>query len=182
MEIKDLLKIVYHYYPSDIDFWNSKNNSCLETDEFKKICLMASIDIRWLNLKKRLTNKELNFLDFSTFTYTQHSFFGSLINYVAYTQLILRISAIAPVYTLYFLNYDTNWEKIGIRLNTISVEEADAKSILLKSVKENFKDYMEFDKEGFFTTVETLGKINILRPRKPYLDECIFGTYISIHD
>lgn len=181
MQVKELINIVKEYYPDDLDFWEFESVDHLERQSLKKVCDSAIGDIRWIDFKEKLLY-QYNFIEFSLLFQAEPGFIGSIIvNQKNLCQLIVKISVIAPVYTLYFFYDHSDHRRKTFRFNASNKEEGDAMNLVFKTLKSEFSNYTEFAKEGFFTTVENLGNLRLRHPRKPYLDECIFGTYMSIH-
>lgn len=183
MNKKKLLNIIQEYYPNDLNFWEFNDYSDYKLEKIKNKCNQAlNGDKRWSDIKNNINKKFQNFLDFSLLFQYKPSFIGSLnIANNDGCHLIIKISVIAPVYAVYFMNDNSDWNKIILRFNPINDLEMEMKDFVIKEIKEKFKGYSEFTEDYFFTPVVNLKKLNILKPRQPYLDECIFGTYMSIY-
>lgn len=180
MELPELLKIVDEYYPSGIDFWDDIFEVHPKVQRLRKKAYAAQDDPRWQGL--------LRSLDFVFRAYDNSLAFQGLPGFTAVLQpeekwdvsLYLKISIIAPAYLILFSDGKGKENRI-LRFHPVTDREEDIFSRLKAEITRNFKDYQGFRSGDFGYVVKTLGDIQPLRPRKPYLDECIFGENFSFH-
>jgi len=192
MGITELKRIVDEYYPRGISL---NDPEILHNKLFKKvsdICLKAHNNQgQWANLlqkaRKKFTGeitefvllKELNPSFIAVFITEEYQRPKSE-NYEP-CQLILKISVLAPVYSIYFDNFVSTHDKRIIRCNPITEIENTLLTELKKTVKETFSTYSHLDISMAFHMLPHLSDISLSNKRKPFLDECIFGLYLSIH-
>lgn len=182
MNIKDLRNIVEEFYPDGVDFYEFEDIDHPFREKLKLACLHALEDYKWKDLKNDIILKGYNFLEFSLLFQAEPSHIGVIqVNNTDGCQLNLKISTIAKVYSLYFFNNAVNPKEKVLRFNSTNNEEEELLKTIQHLIIKNFNSYVEFEKEGFNILLENLGNLRLLNPRKPYLDECIYGNYMSIH-
>jgi len=189
MKIQELIKIVDTYYPIGVDINQLElsgheplTNKCREADINNK---------QWkefLYAFKKHTNIEIT--QFVLLSRSNPSFIAVFLtedykrlrdsNYESF-QLVLKISVIAPVYSLYFDNLVSDWNYRLVRTNPITKKERLALDSAREIIKKMYNNYSHLDITQAFQVLEHLGNISAANKRKPYLDECIYGLYLSFH-
>jgi len=192
MEIPELIKIVDAYYPIGVDLnqlelsgdepYLQLTNKCREADHNNK---------QWkefLNSFKKRINIEIT--EFVLLSKSNPSFIAVFLtedykrpkdsNYESF-QLVLKISAIAPVYSLYFDNLVSDWSYRLVRTNPVTKKERLALDHIREIMVKMYDNYSCLDITQAFQVLEHLGNISTTNKRKPYLDECIYGLYLSFH-
>jgi|GEM_PF-1751245 len=192
MGIPELIKIVYTYYPIGVDIdqlelsghesYLQLTNKCREADHNNK---------QWkefLYAFKKLMNIEIT--EFVLLSKSNPSFIAVFLTedynrpkdskYESF-QLVLKISVIAPVYSLYFDNLVSDWSHRLVRTNPITKKECLAHDHIREIIEKLYDNYSHLDITQAFQVLEHLGNISVTNKRKPYLDECIFGLYLSYH-
>ncbi|NNU33210.1 hypothetical protein HK413_01730 [Mucilaginibacter sp. S1162] len=96
-------------------------------------------------------------------------------------QLVLKISALAPVYSIHFDNLISDWSKRIVRVNSINEKELFVFDKIEENIQKYYAKFSIIDSSKDFQIVNELGNISISNTRKPYLDECLFGLYLSFH-
>jgi hypothetical protein len=191
MEIQKLIKIVDDYYPKGV----SINNIELHNESFLKLitdCQEADLNKKqWTEILYEFkTNLNIEITEFVLLSKFNPSFIAvfltenyerpKLSNYEPF-QLVLKISAIAPVYSLYFDNLVSDWNSRLIRGNPVTKKERIAFDHIRKSMGRNYNNYSYLDISKTFHTLPQLGDVSTSNKRKPYLDECLYGLYLSVH-
>lgn len=188
MEIKELINIANKYYDSEI----------LDTDasdsfsRLRKLCSEASGNqenwILFLNSIKAIANIEIT--EFVLLKELNPSFIAVFLTEeykrpkpkgYQPMQLVLKLSVLAPTYHLYFDNLDSENNKRLIRTNPITDKENLIFNKILEKLNLHYPGYSQFDFSNCFYSLSHLDNISDTNSRKPYLDECIFGLYLSIH-
>jgi len=192
MGIPELIKIVDAYYPIGIDIdqlelsghesYLQLTNKCREADHNNK---------QWkefLNAFKKRMNIEIT--EFVLLSKSNPSFIAVFLtddykrpkgsNYEPF-QLILKVSVIAPVYSLYFDNFVSDWNSRLIRSNPVTEKESIAINQVQEIIKRTYNNCSHLDITQAFHVLHHLGNISATNKRKPYLDECIYGLYLSFH-
>ncbi|WP_426669178.1 hypothetical protein ACPPVU_23510 [Mucilaginibacter sp. McL0603] len=192
MEINELIKIVDSYYPEGITLNDPEllNNSLFI--KLLNVCLEANENnYQWIELLKGLKNKlSIEITEFVLLTDCNPSFVAVFLtenyerpkpkDYEPF-QLILKISVIAPVYSIYFDNFVSDGNKRIIKSNPTTEKEKLVFNEVQESVIKLYQNYSPLDLSMAFHMLSHLGDISISNKRKPFLDECIFGSYLSIH-
>ena len=192
MKINELVKTVDNFYPNNIVL----NNPILLQDiSYKNLinrCLSANDQQNtWrefiASMRSKLTVEITEFVLLSEFN---PSFIAIFLiedyqrpNKVFYQplQLTLKISVLAPVYTLYFDNFDAETNKRIIRCNSINEKEKKIIDQVKFSLEKSYPEFSPFPFSKAYYMLSNLGDVSDVNKRKPYLDECIFGLYLSIH-
>jgi len=192
MNREELMKIVKTYYPQGV-LLNDPNLSNHPT--YKKlinVCLSCNNDQnQWktfiAQLKKASSVEIKEFILLSDFNPSLIAVFLTS-NYerpkpLTYEplQLVLKMSVLAPVYMLYFDNFVSDWNKRIIRENPITEREKQIFDQVKNKIINFYDVYSQLDIAMAHYMLSDLGDISISNNRKPYLDECIFGLYLSIH-
>ncbi|MEO6524192.1 MAG: hypothetical protein ABIN91_21075 [Mucilaginibacter sp.] len=182
MNLNELKKVVKAYYPPEVDL--DDEQSLLQTDEFKKlsnICSTFNKD-NWNNLLTEIkANLGIQIWDYSLLFQNNPSLIASIISdEKEQCNLILKISVIAPVYMLYYDNIAQNQNKRFLRINPISESETASFILIENALFKYFKDYSKLSFSDGFYVLHQMGNVKN-HGRKPYLDECVFGPYLSIH-
>ncbi|MEO6524191.1 MAG: hypothetical protein ABIN91_21070 [Mucilaginibacter sp.] len=94
--------------------------------------------------------------------------------------LTAKISVIANVYDLYYDNRAFDQNNRFVRCNPVTDSEKNAYEQVKRSLDNFFKEYSPWDFSNGFYLLNHFKDIRLER-RPPFLDECIFGTQISIH-
>lgn len=190
--MKEYLDIIYKYYPKDIAL---NDPELLGNKLFEKLiskCLAANKNqSQWIRFIKDLkSNLDIEITEFNRLPEFNPSFIAVFLveeyerpkpgDYEPF-QLVVKVSVIAPVYILYFDNLASGYNNRLIRDNPITEKEI----FIFNSVRENllktYPGYGHFDLSMAFCMVPQLANISTINKRKPFLDECIFGLYLSIH-
>jgi len=192
MEITDLIAIIDKYYPKNIVLNNPELLNQISFSNLKNICLEAYNDQdQWKMFLNEIKSKfDIEITEFVLLNERNPSFIAVFLteNYerpkpVGYEplQLVLKLSVIAPVYTIYFDNLASDWNKRLIRTNPITKQETSVFNQIRENMDRFYSNYSKLDFINTFYTLSHLGDISNQNKRKPYLDECIFGLYLSIH-
>lgn len=192
MEIKELIKIVDYYYPQGVDI---NRLELLANKSYLKLatkCREASANNKqWKELLYGLkANLDIEITEFDLLLKSNPSFIAAFLteeyqrpkhsNYESF-QLILKVSVIAPVYSLYFDNFVSDWNSRLIRSNPVTEKESIAINQVQEIIKRTYNNYSHLDITQAFHVLHHLGNISAANKRKPYLDECIYGLYLSFH-
>ncbi|MGF7041696.1 hypothetical protein [Mucilaginibacter lappiensis] len=192
MTTEELIKLIDDYYPQNIALNDPQIRNHNLYVKLLNICKEANQDQgQWptlmANLKSRLN---LEITEFVLLAKANPSFIAVFLteNYkrpkpegYEPCQLILKVSVIAPVFSIYFDNLVSDWNYRQIRSNPISEKERLVYSQIQETVTKFYHNFSHFDVSGMSYMLPHLGDISILNKRKPFLDECIFGLYLSTH-
>lgn len=192
MKIRKLIDIVNNYYSKDLEISNSDSDRQNNTTEIKRKCQDALRDqSRWKKFLNEI--KEKSSIEVTEFILLQEfnpSFIAVFLT-EEYTrpkpkdyqplQLVLKLSVLAPVYSTYFDNLVSETNKRLIRINPVTEKEKIIIDYIHEGLKNHYMDHSIFDFSMSFYALHHLPDISTSNKRKPYLDECIFGRYLSIH-
>ncbi|HEY0245874.1 MAG TPA: hypothetical protein VGC01_09950 [Mucilaginibacter sp.] len=192
MEIIELIKIVDRYYPPNVNLASAELRSHALFINLAKVCTQANANQeQW---KLLLTNIKNNFnIEVSEFillpevnpsfiaVFQTGEYLKDNGNSYQPMQLILKISVIAPVYSLYFDNLVAESNKRLIKSNPTTEKETLLFNYIRELMKQFDTDYEQLDMSMLYYQLPHLEDISKKNKRKPYLDECIFGIYLSIH-
>jgi len=184
MNAQDLKDIVYDHYPFNIDLDDPRfiNNPLTKTLINKCRQAYKQRD-NWLNFLDSIKKLNIKVADYSF--KLQSGLNPSLIAYIISEStnpywLTLKISVIAPVYCLYYDNRSFDFNNRFIRFNPITEYEKEIFITIQNSLLKYYKNYDNLDLSDCYYLLNNLGNIRTFR-RKPFLDECLFGAFMSIH-
>ncbi len=182
MEAAELFAIVDKYYPAGIAFWEEGFESSPKVQAMRRLSVESKDDPRWKELLA-----SLNF----GYAVDDHSVaWQGEPGFVAILQpeekwdisLFFKISLIAPVYMILFSNGTLLGKSKILRFEAITDEEAMNRLKLETEIKRLFKGYQEYHSGDYDLIAEKLGEMWVMKaPRKPFLEECIFGMQMSFH-
>ena len=182
MNLTELKKVVKAYYPSGIDL--DDEQLLLKTEEFKKLSNICSTfnKSNWNEFLGEIkANSNLKIWDYSLLFQNNPSLIASITSdEKQQCNLILKISVIAPIYTLYYDNIAQNQNKRFVRVNPVSESEIASFTLIENLLLKCFKSYSKLSFSDGFNVLPQMGNVKN-NGRKPYLDECVFGPYLSIH-
>jgi len=184
IRIQDLLNVVNLYYPPNIDLEDME--LLTENNVFKRLMIKCEEanqkNEKWTDLLHYLRS-ELNveILDYTLLFQFNPSFIAAMVaDEDEQCNLILKISVIAPVYSIYFDNCTQNFNQRFIRTNALTELEEKALLKLRNSLSFYYEDYSPFNFSLSHNIINSVGNIKI-NGRKPYLDELIFGRNLNCH-
>src|ERR1700761_2926985 len=149
-------------------------------EKLTKLCLLAKADEeRWItlieNVKKRL---KIEITDFSLKGNINPSFVAIFLTEeykkprpegYQPSQLILKISVLAPVYMLYFDNFDSKNNMRIVITNPVTQREQEAFNVVEQEFIQRYPGYAKFDLSNIYHILPELGNISETNKRKPYL-------------
>ena len=180
-----ILELVNKYYPLGIDL--DDIGLLNDTSAFKALisqCLNAQqlYDQHWTNMIDNIAGKfEVKVFDYTSPMPGNPAYIASIVSDRSeQCKLVLKISKLAPFYTLYFDNLTSNYNYRLIRNNPVTPSEVMIIQHLKDELSQYFKSYTPFDDLWYFITLPGMGNIAI-NNIKPYLDELLFGVDLSFH-
>jgi hypothetical protein len=192
MKLNNLVKIVNEYYSEGMSLDDPERHNQQTFLKLTKLCLEANNgQEQWnLFLNKIKASSKVEITEFIFLSEFNPSFIAVFLTEdyqrpkpVGYEplQLVLKISVLAPVYSIYFDNLASDWNKRLFRTNPATDQERTIFSRVEENINHLYPAYVKLDFTSAFHTLTHLGNISSENKRKPFLDECIFGLYLSIH-
>ena len=184
MDITKLIKALKAYYPDHTSLDESEIADHPFYEALRKRCTSCyDKKTNWENFLRYVDdNLAIKVIDYS---FLLNSFNPSYTAYVLSEQsnpywLTVKVSVIEPVYLLYYDNRSPDQHNRFIRVNAITESEKNILSQIQEGLLKFYPDHSPLDLFTGFYQLSDFGEIKTYR-RKPFLDECLFGPYLSIH-